>query len=175
MKTRISIVFICLFISISSALAQTTTNVDFTKKHSPTRATIYSAVLPGLGQAYNKNYWKIPVIYAGFGGLGYGIYFYQSYYNDFRNAYLNEELTVGGNTYTTLEQVRVDRDWYRRNRDLCIIGASAWYLLNILEAYVYANLFDFDVSDDLSFRISPSLIPTANTRFTPGLNLSFSF
>ncbi|MDR1761207.1 MAG: DUF5683 domain-containing protein [Bacteroidales bacterium] len=171
---------ICLLISINTAFAQTT-SVD-EKQHSPTRATIYSAVLPGLGQAYNKNYWKIPIIYAGFGGIGYGLYFYQRQYMEFRDVYNTYKdnppegtFSVLGTSGYTISTVQSARDYYRRYRDLCIIGASAWYLLNILEAYVYANLFDFDVSDDLSWRISPTLIPTTNARLSPGLNISFSF
>ena len=174
------VIFFSALLLGNSAFAQDM-SVDLIRKHSPTRATIYSAVLPGLGQAYNRNYWKIPIIYAGFGGIGYGFYFYQYRYNAFRTVYnANRDnppsgtLTVLGNEYT-FENVRAARDFYRRYRDMCIIGASAWYLLNILEAYVYANLFDFDVSDDLSFRISPALMPTAHARLSPGLNISFSF
>ncbi|MDR0941779.1 MAG: DUF5683 domain-containing protein [Bacteroidales bacterium] len=183
MKIRISIVCIFLLISVNTAFAQTT--AVLVKKKSPTRATIFSTVLPGLGQAYNHNYWKIPIIYAGFGGIGYGLYFYQNYYTEFRsiyNKYRNDHAltdaipeTIRGRDDYTLSDVREERNFARRWRDICIIGGSAWYLLNILDAYVYANLFDFDVSDDLSLHLAPTVMPTAYTRLTPGLSLSFSF
>lgn len=183
MKTRISIVFTCLLISVNVAFTQTTSVV--VKKQSPTRATIFSTVLPGLGQAYNRNYWKIPVIYAGFGGIGYGLYFYQNYYTEYRDIYnkyrddytLADRLpeTIRGRDDYTLNDVREERNFARRWRDICIIGGSAWYLLNILDAYVYANLFDFDVSDDLSLHLAPTLMPTANARLSPTLRISFTF
>jgi len=190
LKARISIVFTCLLLSVNAVFSQTTF-FDISKP-SPTRETICSAIAPGLGQAHNRNYWKIPIIYAGFGGLGYGMYFYQRQYKEYRNVYdeyrnavddakkndnppPSSNLKVFGEYGYSPESVRARRDDFRRYRDMCIIGASAWYLLNILDAYVYANLFDFDVSDDLSFHISPSLIPTANARLSPGLNISFSF
>lgn len=166
------VIFFSALLLGNSAFAQDV-SVDLIKKHSPTRATIYSAVLPGLGQAYNHNYWKIPVIYAGGAAFAYGIYFYNDLYKDWEKKYnyYDDKLL---NEYTR-EGAREMRNGYRRWRDMCIIGTSAWYLLNILEAYVYANLFDFDVSDNLSFRISPTLMPTAHARLSAGLNISFSF
>lgn len=173
---------VCLLISTNSVFAQRS-KVDL-EKHSATRATVFSAVLPGLGQAYNRNYWKIPVIYAGLGGIGYGLYFYQDYYQDFRSLYNKyrhlspSEIipeTINNRNDYTLTNVREERDFARRWRDICIIGGTAWYLLNVLDAYVYANLFDFDVSDGLQVHVSPSLVPSVNARLNPGLNISFTF
>ncbi|MDR2962694.1 MAG: DUF5683 domain-containing protein [Bacteroidales bacterium] len=180
MKQRLAcILFCCSIFGAGSAHAHSALGID-SARHSPTRAIVYSAILPGLGQAYNRDYWKIPIIYAGFGGLGYGLYYYQGKYTTFRDAYnANRDNTTGtiniGGIEYSLSNVRAGRDFYRRYRDMCIIGTSAWYLLNILEAYVYANLFDFDVSDNLSLHISPALMSTAQARIQPGLNLSFSF
>ena len=194
MNVKAGFIIFCALLLGNSAFAQ---NID-SARHSPTRATIYSAALPGLGQAYNRNYWKIPVIYAGFGGLSYGVFFYQRQFKEFRRVYNdyskelkeyqdaqntdipkpekpNENLLVFGKKGYTPESVRAGRDHYRRYRDMFVIGVGAWYLLNVLDAYVYANLFDFDVSDNLSFRINPTVIPTANARLSPGLNISFSF
>ena len=187
------IIFFSLFLSLS-LFAQTdsivenkpSTFIDTTKKHSPTTATILSAACPGLGQIYNKNYWKVPIIYAGFIGLGYGIQYHNNYYQEFKSVYdsyranyLDKGITLPSDTTFSvldasgyyIQNVKDGRDHFRRNRDLCIIGAGTWYILNILEAYVYANLYDFDTDDDLSFRIEPMYYisqykPVTGIRFT---------
>lgn len=140
------------------------------KKHSPKTAAILSAVIPGSGQIYNGSWWKTPIVYAGFAGIGYGLYFYQDYYksfktayNNYRNPYLEQGLTPPVDTVLTVRgeegyspvNVQQGRDFYRKYRDLCIIGIGAWYLLNILDAYTEAHLFEFDVSDDLTINWEP--------------------
>ena len=140
------------------------------KKHSPKTAAILSAVIPGSGQIYNGSWWKTPIVYAGFAGIGYGLYFYQDYYksfktayNNYRNPYLEQGLTPPADTVLTVRgeegyspvNVQQGRDFYRKYRDLCIIGIGAWYLLNILDAYTEAHLFEFDVSDDLTINWEP--------------------
>lgn len=137
---------------------------DSLNTHSAKRATIYSAVLPGLGQAYNKKYWKIPIIYAGFGTLIYFISTNGSDYRDFREAYNlvasgdtasweNNDLAVKYNA--NLTQLEEGRNYYRRNLELNYILAVALYILNIVDASVDANLYNFDVSDDISLRFEP--------------------
>ncbi len=136
------------FAQIDSTLAE----------HSPRKATIYSTVLPGLGQAYNKKYWKIPIVYAGLGALGYSFVFNNDKYKTFRSAYIarldGDPLT--GDNYEniyTAENLKVLRDYYRRNRDLSVVGFAAVYVLNIIDAHVDAHLFYFDLSDDISFKL----------------------
>ncbi len=144
--------------------------------HSPRKATIYSAILPGLGQAYNKKYWKIPIIYAGFGAIGYFISWNNGHYQFNKTAYQhltddNEET----NAFMEIEAVRFydldnptsrknfrdgllrQQDYYRRNRDLLIISFLGFYGLNIIDASVDAHLYDFDISDDLTFHWQPSI------------------
>lgn len=149
-------------------------------KPNPTKAVIYSAIFPGLGQIYNRKYWKLPIIYGGFIGLSYAISWNGRYYNDYTNAYraimqefprdkVNSDVWlpfISGatdpnqisdaqlNTYKN--SFKRNRDSYRRYRDLSIIGVVALYALCVIDAYVDASLFDFDISPDLSLKVEPS-------------------
>ncbi|VAW18927.1 FIG00649665: hypothetical protein [hydrothermal vent metagenome] len=175
---RMSIVlFLLLVITVPVNARETVKDTISTQKkvHSPHKATIYSLILPGLGQAYNKKYWKIPLIYIGFGTIGYSINWNNGYYQIFQKAY--KDLTdndAGTTSYEDLfnpgdlsnptrysqvkDQLSRGADYYRRNRDLLIISAFGFYALNIIDASVDAHLFDFDISDDLTFNWQPSII-----------------
>ncbi|TDO05233.1 hypothetical protein DET65_1148 [Sunxiuqinia elliptica] len=143
-------------------------------EHSPRKATIYSAVLPGLGQIYNKKYWKVPLVYIGFGTLGYFIDWNNDQYTLYREAYADiadddpntnsfEELNFEGrwnldnprerNQFS--EALNRAKETARRNRDLVIISTAAFYALNIIDASVDAHLFNFDISDDLTMKWIP--------------------
>jgi len=130
------------------------------RNHSPKLALLFSAVLPGLGQAYNHKYWKIPIIYAGIGGLGYLIYFENAKYVNFRNAYI---LQVDGNPLThgsaegrtDVGSLETLKNYYKRNRDMAASFLAVWYALNLVDATVDGHLFKFDVSDKLSFHWQP--------------------
>lgn len=152
------------------------------KVHSPKKASIYSAVLPGLGQAYNKKYWKIPIIYAGFGTLFYFISVNGSEYREFKEAYnivyAGDTAEYSNNAYVVrynanLDQLREGRNYYRRNLELTYILTGVLYILNIIDASVDAHLYDFDISEDLSMRIEPSLSnqPYFASRPTPGISI----
>ena len=127
-----------------------------------------SACLPGLGQIYNKKYWwiKVPVIYAGFGGLAYGFAWNQKYYKEYRNSlryrYDNNPATTDSLLRYTDDDLVTLKNYYQRYRDLCVIGMAALYTLQILDAVVYAHLNTFDVSDNLSLRVNPALYPSRN-------------
>lgn len=134
------------------------------KPHSPRKATILSAVLPGLGQAYNRKYWKIPIIYA---GLGVSVYFLQdnltqiSYFREsYKFATDDNPATINTSGYSA-GQLQDLVTQHRKWRDYSYLGMAAIYLLNLVDANVDGHLFNFDVSDDLSLRISPSMLPTA--------------
>jgi hypothetical protein len=167
--------------------------VDAEEVHSPKKATIYSAILPGLGQAYNKKYWKIPIIYAGFGTIGYFIGWNNGFYNTYKLAY--SDLTDNDPTtdsYLDLEATQYydlddptdfnnfksglskQQDYYRRNRDLLIIGMVAFYGLNIIDASVDAHLFDFDISEDLTLNWQPA-VKTVEKQLVYGVNCTFNF
>ncbi|MEI7723756.1 MAG: DUF5683 domain-containing protein [Bacteroidota bacterium] len=136
------------------------------KEHSPTKATLFSMCLPGLGQAYNKKYWKIPVIYAGFGLMTYFIYTNTDEYLNFKCAYIESyQGTKNGNyaylvnKYSTADLLSA-REYYRRNLEISILLTALWYGLNILDATVDAHLYTFNISDNLTMKVEPALLPT---------------
>ena len=132
------------------------------KKHSPLKATLMSTALPGLGQVYNGKWWKVPIIYGGFGGLIYSSVWNDAKCRTYRNAYL---IRVDDDPATTDEfegrysdaNLRELVDFYQRNRDLSLIFTGVLYALNIIDASVDAHLKDFDVSDDLSLKVRPTM------------------
>jgi hypothetical protein len=151
----------------------------FTYQHSVKRATMLSALLPGAGQVYNKKIWKVPIIYAAFGGLVYLVKFNNDRYNIYENALL---LRYDDNpdTYDEFQDIYSDdnlrslRDFYRRNRDLSVVGISLVYVLNIIDAHVDAHLFSFNVDDNLSLNWSPVIHPSPQSA-TAGVRLQFQF
>lgn len=168
-------------------------------KPDPNKAVLYSAIFPGLGQIYNRKYWKLPLIYGGFVGLYYAISWNGRYYNDYTKAYkaIMSEYPrsdanfaiwgsfISGNVKVTeitdaqitsyKTRFRNKRDSYRRYRDLSIIGAVALYGLCMIDAYVDAHLFDFDISPDLSMRVEPKMEQDPFARRTVGIQCSFTF
>ncbi len=149
--------------------------------HSPKRAMLYSAVCPGLGQIYNKKYWKLPIIYVGLGTAAYFFVTNTQYYNNYNNALKTRDnylKGIGGpdqyyNIYTsgTLSDIVA---YYRRNVDLTVIIAAGIYLLQIVDANVDAQLHGFNVSDDLSLKFTPNIVPNSLTgmmSFQPGFTL----
>jgi len=170
-------------LSYPAKKARTDTTI---RRHNPTKATIYSMVLPGLGQVYNKKYWKVPVIYAGFGVFYYFIRFNDTEYKAWRDAYnhalvnadtlepfVNEyERLYGYNT----EILKDQKNYYRRNRDLTYILTSIWYLLNIVDAAVDAHMFTWEIDDNLSMKLEPSFSePMTGYRPVGGLRLTLRF
>ena len=120
----------------------------------PAKAAFYSAMLPGLGQAYNKKYWKIPLVY---GAIGASLYFYSTNntkYHDYRNAYKDRLAGNPNPDYDYLDDSRLiaAQKFYRRNRDLSLLLSFAFYVLNIVDANVDAHLGQFNVNDNLSLR-----------------------
>jgi len=147
----------------------------------PSRAAFYSAVLPGLGQAYNKRYWKIPIIYA---GIATGVYFYIQNDNDydrFRDAYkrrlagfTDDEFYGSGTTPVISDERLIDAQRSaQRNKDVSILVAVGFYLINIVDANVDAHLRQYNISEDLS--ISPDLmINPVENRANYGLSLKWN-
>ncbi|MGY5846975.1 DUF5683 domain-containing protein [Salegentibacter sp. HM20] len=142
----------------------------------PARAAFYSAILPGLGQAYNKKYWKIPIAY---GGLATGIYFYinnDKEYNRFRDAY-KDRLAGRPNELdgriTNDGLLRAQR-FYRRNKEISLLVTAGVYILNIIDANIDAHLRQFNVSEDLSLHPKMNFDEfSGKTRY--GLSLNYSF
>jgi hypothetical protein len=151
-------------------------NSSFLKSHSPAKASIYSALLPGLGQVYNRKIWKVPIIYAGFATLGYFIVDNNSEYQRFKNAYKaltdDNPLTIDEfNGQRSADELLFYKDQYRRWRDISLIITVVTYALNIVDANVDAHFFNYDISPDLSMNINPFIDLQGNT----GLSLRIGF
>lgn len=134
----------------------------------PGRAIRRSAVLPGWGQVTNGRWWKVPIIYGGFIGLGLAIDFNQKYYRkfirelQFRDEFPDKTSDPDLVRITDQQGLIQYKDYYRRNRDLSVLAAVGLYAINIIDAYVDAKFFRFDISDELGFKIQPSLIPSVS-------------
>jgi len=133
------------------------------------RAWLYSAVLPGLGQAYNQTYWKIAMIYGIFGGLAWGAIYNHQEYRESRRELI--ELTSKRKQNYSLQNYVDSR---KRDRNLFILIAGLWYIVNVFDAYVEGRLKTFDVSDNLEVILEPTQSPTARHEPTIGLSLTLS-
>lgn len=147
----------------------------------PNKAAFLSAILPGLGQAYNNQYWKIPLIYGGGLIFAHYINYNNRIYYEMQNALVAQtdqtSLTVNFykdifGTTTTLEN---NRDTFRRNRDFLIILTSAFYLLNVADAHISAHLNEFEVNENLSMSIFPSFQSTPLISRAAGFSVSINF
>lgn len=142
----------------------------------PAKAAFYSAVLPGLGQAYNKKYWKIPLV---FGALGTSIYFYvdsKKNYNEYRNAYKRRLEGYDDDKFSYLDNDRLiaGQKFYQRNRDLSALFIFGFYVLNIIDANVDAALIQFNVNEQLS--VKPDIYKNdVTSRANVGLTFSYHF
>lgn len=170
-------------------------------KPDPKKAVLM-ALVPGLGQIYNRKFWKLPIVYGGLMGCMYAVTWNNRNYQDYSTAYKDimidaeepnrpvEEfhtswqdfLGIGYDpkewvTNTNFQtQLKNRKDYYRRYRDLSIIITVGVYALSIIDAYVDAQLFDFDISPDLSMHWEPSVTPqTAYSSRSYGLNCSIKF
>lgn len=181
LRTTTYLIISILFFAPSQKLfAQLSKKDSVILNHSPVKATLLSTALPGAGQFYNKKYWKIPVLYGAFAGLGYLIKFNNDRYQTYKDAYI---VRIDGDASTVDEfqnqfsegDLKTLKDFYRRNRDLSIIFAGLVYVLNIVDASVDAHLFYFDVSDDLSLNIRPEIYNSYHTDRFAALTLSLNF
>ncbi len=143
------------------------------------RATLMSAILPGLGQIYNKKYWKVPIIYAGIGGFGYMFVTNNTQYNYYRAALLysvdNGGVAVADGQLYRTEDLQTLKLGFKKYRDFAAIGIGILYLLNIVDANVDAHLKTFDVSDDLSLNIDPWQIIGPGGTCATGLSIKLNF
>jgi len=165
-QIALTVLLACLFLG---ALAQgapdkkskpdTVDLTSYSTQSDPKKALLYAAVIPGLGQIYNKKYWKLPLVYGGFIGLGYGLNFYQTGYTKYRGE-LFDLLDDGSNgslseSGFTEDQLRTIVDRYRRERDFFIILMAGMYLLQMVDAHVDAHLKEFDLNPNLHVRLEP--------------------
>lgn len=143
----------------------------------PAKAAFYSAVLPGLGQAYNNAHWKIPVIYIGGAFIAYFVNDFNRQYSMFRNNLMIITLDDRIDQINGISGDRYERaaSAARRQRDYTIIIGGLLYGLNIVDAYVEAHLKEFDLNDDLAMRIKPALLPHAGGQPGAGIALTLNF
>ena len=166
----IKFIVLVFFISgLTESKAQTEDTTESTDSliengHPPRRATLFSAIMPGLGQAYNKRYWKIPIIYAGIGSVISLAIYNDNKLKTYSFAYDYVDLPGPVTPYHGIfekedkERLKQAKKTFKHNRDLSLIVIAGVYVLNIIDATVDAQMFDFDVTDDLSFRITPNFM-----------------
>jgi hypothetical protein len=204
-KKIIQVILVLLLCLLQNAGAQETDSLAAATgksrrktKIEPYRATMLAVTLPGMGQVYNRKYWKLPFVYAGFGGLIYSASYNTSKFTEYTRAYQDfndlvpetdsylELIPADPSTYDPVlypesynpsnESYWDDRllngvDYYKRYRDLSYIGIAAWYLVTILDANVDASLTDFDVSDNLELALLPVMISLPGGFTGAGINL----
>jgi hypothetical protein len=202
----IILLIISVFCLSHNTFAQDTVPVPATPRHffkaEPLKATMLAVAFPGLGQIYNRKYWKIPLVYAGFGGLAYSINFNGKNYNKMMKAYqdftdaipetqsyialirgitpdeydpvLYPHKYVPSNASWVKDRLLAAVDYYKKYRDLSYIGIAAWYLISVLDANVDASLFNYDVSNKLDVAITPATMPMPGI-YGAGLNISLIF
>ena len=168
-----------------------------TWRPNPKRAMWLAIVLPGAGQIYNRKYWKLPIFYGGFVGCLYALSWNGQMYHDYYQAYVdlmdNDPNTQSYNDFlhlgTTINEsnkahyqeiFRKRKDRYRKWRDLSVFALIGVYALSVIDAYVDASLSEFDISDDLSLRVAPTIIndqssrnPVKSSAIGVGCSLSF--
>lgn len=189
--------FLILFLATGFSAYSQNSAVDSTKVdkpeavHSPRKATIYSAVFPGMGQIYNRKYWKVPLVYGGFATLGYFINFNNEQYTLYKQAYSDiidtdpytnshldlkvpENLLRPERISNFIEALRREKDNWRRNRDLVVIGTVVFYAVNIIDASVDAHFFNFDISDDLTINWVPGPVMCMDNKLM-GIHCRFTF
>jgi hypothetical protein len=193
-------IYIFLFLSVNSLIAQKSDTLSLSNQKeltfkdrpieknnyyyplAPAKAAFYSAVLPGLGQIYNKRYWKVPIVYL---GIGTSIYFYKlnnDDYNRFRDAYKrrlagytdDEFWGNGTNPIVSSDRLEDAQKSAKRNKDLSIAVAVVFYLLNIIDANVDAHLRQFNVNNDLTLEPVFKLNPI-DTRANYSISLKYRF
>ena len=195
------LILVNLFCLLQNNFAQDTVFVSVPTKHKfkaePLRATMLAVALPGFGQIYNRKYWKVPFVYAGFGGVIYALHFNSKEYNIFMKAYqdftdnipaTNSYLSLFHNvdpaTYDPVkepgnyawykERMLRQVDYYKKYRDLSYIGIAAWYLVTILDANVDASLYNYDISNDLDLKVEPVVSPLSGQAYM-GVSLKLTF
>lgn len=181
--------------------ATLSTHMDATQKEMPqprerfipnsNRSVWLAMVFPGAGQIYNRKYWKLPIVYGGFVGCAYALNWNNKMYKDYSQAYLDimdddpntksfEDFlplnyNISGQEERYKEIFRKRKDLYRRQRDLSIFSFIGVYLLSIIDAYVDAELSDFDITKDISLKIEPTTFNQESTRNINSIGLQCNF
>ena len=177
-----------LNITLDSLAKSQPVTIPVVFKPDPQKSLWYAIIFPGLGQIYNRQYWKVPIVYGGVAGLTYAISWNGKYYRDYSRGY-RDIMDSDPNTksYEKLLPYSIDpssseaknlmksrQNTYRRYRDLSIVGAVAFYAITVIDAYVDAQLADFDISPDLSMQVAPTLFQTPNS-YKPSVGVQLNF
>ena len=174
--------------------------IDLTKKPDAVKAVWLGAIFPGAGQIYNQSYWKLPIVYGAFMGCGYAISWNQNRYSSFKTAYLDLYADIDAGTVTedpsksyiavipegyNLDRVGGASRWlstlqnqqniYRRYRDYSILATVVVYALTLIDAFVDAQLFDYDISPDLTLNVEPQIYYDLQRQRSAELKLAIQF
>lgn len=174
--------------------------INLTKKPDAIKAVWLGAIVPGAGQIYNKSYWKLPIVYGAFMGCGYAITWTQNRYSNYKTAYLDlynddqagtvtedpsktyiavlpdgYDLARVGGASTWMNTLKSRQSTYRRYRDYSILATVIVYALSLIDAYVDAQLFDYDISPDLSLNLEPQINYDLQHRQSAELKLAIQF
>ncbi|MEO7992185.1 MAG: DUF5683 domain-containing protein [Chryseolinea sp.] len=151
-------------------------------RYDPQRALLLAAVVPGLGQIYNKKYWKLPLVYGGFFAIGYAFNQYNGYYQHYKEElFYNLENGFDADSdhrpgeFTTTGTYRNAVDFYRNKRDLMVLLMGGMYILQIIDAHVDAHLKEFDLNPNLQVSIQPSISQNDLTGRQTGVSLILKF
>lgn len=168
--------------SLQTELRDTVLLKTYAARYDPRKALLYAAVVPGMGQIYNKKYWKLPLVYGGFIAIGYAINFYQEGYTKYKkelyynleNGYTEDNDIRPGDEYTTSNYRKIV-DQYKRERDFMIILMGGMYLLQIVDAHVDAHLKEFDLNPNLQVSIRPTVEQNSLIGRQSGVSLIIKF
>lgn len=151
---------------------------SYAKRYNPRKALLYAAVVPGLGQIYNKKYWKLPLVYGGFYAFGYAINHYNEINRKYKqHLYYNLENNTDPNpdTNLTTAQLRRIEERSRRERDLMVICMGGMYILQMIDAHVDAHLKEFDLNPNLRVSVEPRVTSDVLTGRLTGMSLVMRF
>ena len=174
--------------------------IDLTKKPDAIKAVWLGAICPGAGQIYNKSYWKLPIVYGAFMGCGYAVSMMQNRYNGYKQAYIDlyrdvqagsvsedpsksyiavlpegYDLSRVGGASTWMNTLKNRQTIYRRYRDYSILATVVVYALSLIDAYVDAQLFDYDISPDLTLNVEPQIYYDIQHQRSAEIKLAIQF
>ena len=174
--------------------------IDLTKKPDAIKAVWLGAICPGAGQIYNRSYWKLPIVYGAFMGCGYAINMMQNRYSGYKTAYIDlyndiqkgavsedpgksyiavipdgYDLSRVGGASTWMNTLKNRQTNYRRYRDYSILAVVVVYALSLIDAYVDAQLFDYDISPDLSLNVEPQIYYDLQHQQSAEIKLAIQF
>ncbi len=178
MINKLLISFFILLFSLSVISQEKEIIFDDLDQTAPSKAAFYSAVLPGLGQGFNKKYWKIPIVYAAIGTSIYSYDFNKKKYWDYRNAYKSRKAGYKDDPYQNLiiddDRLLDGADFHKKNRDLSMVFIVGFYILNILDANIDSHLKQYNVNESLTLK--PYINQGGELNFESiGLSLNLNF